>query len=94
MHLLIKNIDWDYEGQPPESCLLPNTVLAINAPNEWDTPAYREAVAISVTEVYGFLHHGCEIVAQNVDRIDEHGGFRQAFDWKTVDAVMEAPENK
>jgi len=86
VHLLLKDIKWDSDGmRPVEDCLLPLNVLALNAPANWDTKEYREALADEISKVYGFLHYGFEIVPHTPDSKGKRNN-------PPFLAVMEAPE--
>lgn len=62
MYLLLRNIKWDTEGQDLDDCLLPEEVLLLAAPIDWDREDYLERVGDLLTDVFGFLHHGCDVV--------------------------------
>jgi len=68
MHLLLKNIAWNTEGQTPEECYLPTTVIALDAPDTLDAD-FHEALSIVLSEAFGFNHKGFAL-----DGFSENGG--------------------
>ena len=58
MHLLLTEIQWDDEGMGYEECNLPNTVVALDAPENVTEDYINNEVSEALSDCFGFCHHG------------------------------------
>lgn len=50
---ILSDIEWDDEGQGPDACGLPSTVLVVS-----NLPLNEEELSENLSNVFGFCHYG------------------------------------
>jgi hypothetical protein len=62
MKTLIAHVKWDTDGEPLEECGLNETVVVVNAPDDWqEIDNNDDILSCAFSDNFGFCHDGYEV---------------------------------
>lgn len=74
--ILIKNIDWDTEGETRQACALPAEVLVVDVPEDLDLEdsEVQDILSNELSEAFGFAHGGYKVEPYDFNKHLTHAG--------------------